>query len=106
MSTVPFIIGGVDYAAFSVPLTFPLGSMPGQMQCFNIQQFITDDIVVEMSENFRIMLSTTDVSAEFLPGRDCATINIMDNDRKSTTTKSIPQQYRHLVILILLSMIS
>ena len=76
------ITGGSDHDAFSVPLLFPIGSTPGERQCFNIQQFIRDDILVEMRESFRIMLSTNDPSAEFSPGRDCATINIMDNDRK------------------------
>ena len=28
------------------------------------------------------MLSTTDPSAQFTPGRDCATANIADNDRR------------------------
>ena len=74
--------GGSDHDVFSVPLLFPIGSTPGLRQCFNIQDFINDDIMVEMTENFRIMLTTTDPSAEFRPGRDCATINIMDNDRE------------------------
>ena len=38
--------------------------------------------MVEVTEIFRIMLSTTDPSAEFQPGRDRATINIVDNDRE------------------------
>ena len=76
------ITGGIDHDAFSVPLLFQIGSTPGERQCFNIQQFIRNDIMVEVTEIFRIMLSTTDPSAEFQPGRDCATINIMDNDRE------------------------
>ena len=64
------------------PLIFPLGSSPGQQECFNLQQFINDDLFVENLENFRIMLSSTDASARFTAGRDCATANINDNDRR------------------------
>ena len=71
-----------DYDVFSAPLTFPIGSTPIQQECFNLQQFINDDIYVENPESFRLMLSTTDPSAQFTPGRDCATANIADNDRK------------------------
>ena len=38
---------------------------------------------MEALENFRITLMTNDASAEFTPGRDCATTNIMDNDGMS-----------------------
>jgi hypothetical protein len=73
-----------DYDLFSSTLIFPTGAMPsgplGQ-QCFNIQPFISDDLLVEGLENFRITLDTNDPSAEFTPGRDCATTNIMDNDQ-------------------------
>lgn len=88
------ITGGSDHNAFSVPLLFQIGSSPGQRQCFNIQQFITNDIMVEMAESFRIMLSTTDPSAEFQPGRDCATINIMDNDREYNSYELCYHHYR------------
>ena len=50
-------------------------------QCFNIQPFISDDVLVEALESFRIGLQTSDASAVFTPGRDCATTNIQDNDR-------------------------
>lgn len=56
--------------------------MPGEQECFNIQQLINDDFFVESEESFRIMLSTSDPSAEFTPGGDCATVNIEDNDRE------------------------
>ena len=72
----------LDYDAFVAPLIFPLGSMPMQQECFNIQQFIVNDLAVENQESFRIMLSSTDPSAQFTPGRDCATTNIIDNDRR------------------------
>lgn len=74
-----------DYSPFATPLVFPTGAMPsgpeGQ-QCFNIQPLINDDTFVEALESFRIALMTDDTSAEFTPGRDCATTNIQDNDRK------------------------
>ena len=63
-------------------LTFPQNSLPGQQQCFDIQQYIVNDIIVEYPENFMIMVSSSDTLAQFSPGRDCATVNIDDNDRK------------------------
>ena len=77
----PLSSAGADYDAFTSSLVFPSGSTPGAQMCFDIQQFISDDQFVEFTENFRIMLSTNDSSAEFTPGRDCATVSINDNNR-------------------------
>ena len=75
---------GADYDTFISSLIFPPGAMPGgpqARQCFNLQPFINDDILVELLESFRISVFTNDPSAQFVPGRDCATANIADNDR-------------------------
>ena len=47
------------------------------------------------------MLSTSDASAQFSPGRDCATANIADNDRRFLSYIYVwhflhPTKYEHL----------
>ena len=86
ITIVIYTAAGDDYALFTSPLTFPNGATPGGplgRQCFNLQPFISNDALVEALESFRIQLSTSDPSAQFTPGRDCATANIADNDRKA-----------------------
>ena len=84
----------LDYAVFSAPLIFPINAIPGQQECFNIQPFIDNDLFVENPESFRIMLSSPDASARFRDERDCATINIADNDRRFLVNYNY-KQYTH-----------
>lgn len=62
-------------------------------QCFNIQQFINNDLIVETTEGFRISLMTDDLGVILTPGRELATIIIHDNDRMflSLANRSQPE---------------
>ena len=67
-----------DYASMSTLLTFSPGR---NHQCVNLD--VRDDNEIEETENFRIVLTSTDKVSLIL---DEALINILDNDGKGSKT--------------------
>ena len=69
---------GSDYEQVSAPLTFPTGSVAGDMQCVNIS--IVDDVVFEGDETFTVTLTVT--TPGVMEGNTLTIVTIRDDDRK------------------------
>ena len=82
--SIPFSLsnpGGQDYSPLSgLLLIFPSGSGPNDSLSFNVA--ITDDSLVEFGEYFTVGATSMDSAVTFAPGRDTATVNILDDDGK------------------------
>ena len=71
-------VAGSDYEQISAPLTFPTGSVAGDMQCVNIS--IVDDFLFEGDETFTVSLTVT--TPGVMEGNTSTTVTIRDDDRK------------------------
>lgn len=74
--------GGSDYTNDSPSVSFPAGTTPngaGSEQCVEFP--ITDDNLVERTEDFRVVASSDNTMVMFPRGRS-STVNIEDNDSK------------------------
>ena len=69
----------IDYQAFAMNLTFPVNSVNGTVQCFNVT--IIEDNVVENDEMFIItqVLVTTGLGVT-IGNNTITTITIIDNE--------------------------
>ena len=71
-------VAGSDYEQVSAPLTFPTGSVAGDMQCVNIS--IVDDVVFEGDETFTVTLTVT--TSGVMERNTVTIVTIRDDDRK------------------------
>ena len=73
MSISLYTTGGVDYVPVEEVVTFSIGSLTGETQCFNVTVF--DDGISEPPETFSLSLSSTEAVD---PNRDLLTVTIQD----------------------------
>lgn len=73
MSTSLSTTGGGDYLSVQEVVTFTVGSLTGETQCFNVTVF--DDGISEPPETFSMSLSSTEAVD---PDRDQLTVTIQD----------------------------
>ena len=71
-----------DFTAFSVPVTFPLGSMDSTMMCVNVTVFI--DGLVECEEDFTLELDLNTDGDSIRLGNNYTGITLLDSDGKCT----------------------
>ena len=79
-------IAGSDYTAKTGVVTFPAGSVSGDVQTITIA--ITDDAVTESSENFKVTLSGVSASAAITQADGIGTI--VDNDAATVSIAATP----------------
>ena len=70
----------MDFTPIPQNVVFPVGSVAGERRCLNIP--LSDNISVELAENFSVRADSSDPNAEFSPGGDIAVLTITDNDSK------------------------
>ena len=68
-----------DYEPVNVMVTFVPDGSSNHLQCQNIS--ITNDLLVENTERFFVMLNSSDSSVEF--SSTLATVDIIDNSSES-----------------------
>ena len=73
-----------DFTAFSVPVTFPLGSMDGAMMCVNVTVFF--DGLVECEEDFTLELALNTDGDSIGLGNNSTEVTLIDSDCKHEYT--------------------
>ena len=77
LKNINYVAASNDFATSVEPLTFQSGSM---LECVSIS--ITNDTILENSEEFSVQLTTTDSAVNLNATSNSATVTITDNDRE------------------------